>query len=704
MSDLFVKMSLCNYQPTNVNILMVGEIASGKSTLINALANYLSFRDFNLALKLRRPVILAPTAYNVADRMGTRFVVTAGNVLNPFVTHKGVSATQDFRTYSFQIWNGLVTIRIIDTPGLGDFRGPAEDNKTIENILNYIGKRFELHAICFVLKPLTKPLHPSMLNYMKALILNLNPKVTSNFVFAFTHTRESFYSMGHSEGFMSEAFDLLEKWFPGAKVPFRDNVFCFENEPFIQLITNKNYIVLRDEVGQLNSESWTISCNQAWKFIHYIVGNYATAPLTPFEMLEKTTINDVRRILNILTQPLVDNAQYLIINIALLLSHRIKLTKEKLDVKEARPLFEVPTIKMKMDSTVYPVVLCASLDCVSKIQVDDVQILFPKTICESPNNLSDNRRRIIGDEELVKCRLFDRNTGKCIKCNCSCNFHMYSYYLNEFYRKDASFTFKIEKITSKKVIKEEVDILVLKIDERIASFKEELTDIAIAAAEFTFFLKTTSVRDFNDSFRDYINYLIAREDMQNIKQTSEVSNYLRKTLQLYDQVLTAYEKNNVYKQKNLRTLNESERLLESVNTVINKVFNLELCGQYLTKLFNIQIMSRENEFRTTVHYKKNVVETQKILQRFPSESLFMSHSNTPSDYYKPWCGSPVPYLSDNSIEAKHNFINQLLDLSIGEQVMDASTSNVSYPQAPTKESVASLATVGETYNLRRIHT
>ena len=43
-------------------------------------------------------------------------------------------------------------LSIIDTPGIGDTKGPIQDKENIDMIVNQIRKTGELHAILFVCK------------------------------------------------------------------------------------------------------------------------------------------------------------------------------------------------------------------------------------------------------------------------------------------------------------------------------------------------------------------------------------------------------------------------------------------------------------------------------------------------------------------------------------------------------------------------
>ncbi|CAG8585816.1 12972_t:CDS:1, partial [Ambispora leptoticha] len=64
----------------------------------------------------------------------------------------GMSAAQGCKSYVFHA-DKNTSLRLIDTPGIGDARGIDQEKKNFENILKYISQHKHLNRICILLKP-----------------------------------------------------------------------------------------------------------------------------------------------------------------------------------------------------------------------------------------------------------------------------------------------------------------------------------------------------------------------------------------------------------------------------------------------------------------------------------------------------------------------------------------------------------------------
>ena len=141
---------------TTLNILLLGETGTGKSTWINAFANYVSYDTLGDAENAGGWFpIRAVFNVNDPETYDERIIATDKTVLLGDET-AGQSLTREPRIYSFS--HGTVTVNVIDTPGLSSTEDAFTktrdmDKQHVDNILHFIGRFDELHAICILLRP-----------------------------------------------------------------------------------------------------------------------------------------------------------------------------------------------------------------------------------------------------------------------------------------------------------------------------------------------------------------------------------------------------------------------------------------------------------------------------------------------------------------------------------------------------------------------
>jgi len=252
------------------NILLLGETGVGKSTFINAFANYITFDSLEQA-KENEPVVIIPVSFllTVGDDFEEKTIKFGeiDSLNNENFNDIGQSVTQHCKSYVFNVGKSDKKIRIIDTPGFGDTRGVEQDDKNIEHILQYISNLTHLNAICFLLKPNSTRLNIYFRTCLMQIFSFLDPSAQKNVIFCFTNGRSTFYTPGDTAPLlktMLKSISIKDARFE------KDNTFCFDSESFRYLVALRNDIAFPDTDKREYERSWLISVKESNRFVDYI--------------------------------------------------------------------------------------------------------------------------------------------------------------------------------------------------------------------------------------------------------------------------------------------------------------------------------------------------------------------------------------------------------------------------------------------------
>lgn len=249
------------------NILLLGETGVGKSTFINSVANFLTFKYFDIVAK-NSLIVPIPSMFSMRDKRGNDNKINVGSATdeNEYL-EIGASATQGVKTYLFPIQKGKAKVRIIDTPGMGDTRGIEQDEENFNKVLKYIVKLDYLHAICFLFKP-TEARKTIFFEYCFSQVLcRLDKFACSRIFFVFTKTRGANYDASETLCILETIFSEIKKYSPDVNIPMllNTNVFCFDNEGFRYLAAREQNVELNDDYKKNCKKSWKKSAKQWWK-------------------------------------------------------------------------------------------------------------------------------------------------------------------------------------------------------------------------------------------------------------------------------------------------------------------------------------------------------------------------------------------------------------------------------------------------------
>ena len=115
---------------------ILGQSGFGKSTWLNAIANYLTYETLDDALK-GDLVYLVPATFNQCNDQMEQIKVTIGPTANTNERMEvGKSATMEPKIHSFSYKGGRLVF--LDTPGIGDVDGIEQDKRNISMIMDCI--------------------------------------------------------------------------------------------------------------------------------------------------------------------------------------------------------------------------------------------------------------------------------------------------------------------------------------------------------------------------------------------------------------------------------------------------------------------------------------------------------------------------------------------------------------------------------------
>ncbi|KAB0792272.1 hypothetical protein PPYR_14231 [Photinus pyralis] len=573
----------------DINVLLLGETGVGKSTFINAFFNYLTYPTLKQARK-GNLVTLIPAKFTIADENYEERIIQVGEDNNELI-EVGVSATQSCRSYVYPIQGGKFRIRLIDTPGIGDTRGINQDNINFENILSFIGEMQQLNAICILLKPNNSRLTVMFEFCIKQLLSRLEKSASRNLIFIFTNTRSTFYRPGETLPALKKLLGAID----GVHIPLhKENIFCTDNEAFRFLAAVNNGVRFSSIDVDNFAQSWKKSVQECWRMLTYITGDSNNVALVPHEVKNTISVNEARRLIVQLSQPLADIAQLILDNIQCLERHKQNLHQSNNSLTELKTKLYIPTINLRVIEMAEPTTVCTSPKCSTLYKIGDKQKWHYHQKCHCPCYLTNVPKEIIGAPELSSCAAMN-SIGVCKKCTCRFQVHMHIYYETEMYED------RIEDKSIKTVIMDkelaliQAKNLIKKISARINEYDEERETIIKITAKFACFLKANAITPYNDAYQAYLEYLIDRERSLGDSADYQMIRQFQKMLAEYTE-----EKNVLCHALNQNVSNMRSITADDIIRSVETLYNLKHNGQKIKQLFLMQKRARKDENQSEV--------------------------------------------------------------------------------------------------------
>ncbi|CAF1089208.1 unnamed protein product [Didymodactylos carnosus] len=438
------------------------------------------------------PAILIPASFIITDNETfEQRQVKVGDVDDNEIDKPGQSATQGCRTYSFPIADR--TLRIIDTPGVGDTRGLQQDEHNLEQIISHLSRYQHLNEICMLLKPNASRLSTFFRFCITQLLSYLNVNATDNIIFCFTNARSTFYSPGNTAPLLKQ---LLRELREASKIDIqfsKQNTFCFDNEAFRCLATVKSNLKFDNKQENECSRSWDVSVNESFRFIQYVLS------CAPYNLHDTIEFNKIRKIILELARPVLEATRTIQMNLKCLNDKKRELnTSTSIQKNDNR----TPYVELKKICLQQPRTVCTHPRCVRVVQSENIPEIDYITVCHNPCYVPGIEHNTIQNPYIVYCEVFATNNGRCYHCNCSWEHHMHIYYETKL-----CMTYLTIPNTSNIYPVQELD-------KRIESLNEEQKIIIEISTRSIQHLKQNSITAFNDPFADYINYFVSEERLK----------------------------------------------------------------------------------------------------------------------------------------------------------------------------------------------
>jgi GTPase SAR1 family protein len=566
----------------SLNILILGETGVGKSTWINAFANYLIYNTLEDAIAAETPVCVIPTKFSMFDENNRRHEILLGNQENEFLSTEGHSSTQNAKTYLFETPD--YNIYLIDTPGMNDTRGHEQDDENVQKILRAIAPFKELHAICFLFKPNETRLKPYFRNCISKLLSNLSKNSLQNICVLFTNSRSNFYKPGNTLGSLKEYFMELKQNENVTVEINEENTFCLENEAFRLCCAYFGGVKFTHLELETYSESWEHSSQEIARFLRY------AARLRPHKTSEILSINETRTWILQLVSPTIAVSDIIQANLEKLEERIQELQSIKNNIEDLQKRTAVPIISLEIIKLQRPQTVCASDKCVKYEKISgNLQPIY-KTICHKDCFILNGDPSKIPDPALKSCLAFNLK-GKCIKCSCDITEHRRIFYEQRIVTKYMEALKNV--LLSQKDASEMKKKIIKDVKERIETYKREFNFIMTAMAKFSLFLNQNGIRQQSDIFENHIENLVECEK----KVAKSVPGYDdQKYYRLADFLM-------YYRDIRGKVINKkptTKLSLIDIQDIRQKLFSMTLTGPKISEIFDIHVEVEENDYAENI--------------------------------------------------------------------------------------------------------
>ncbi|CAK1358225.1 unnamed protein product [Cercospora beticola] len=563
-----------------LNILVLGETGVGKSTFINAFANYIYYGSLDDALRTRDLQCVIPSSFTWQSLVGDDYVSrtihvspNSGEFIDKALQDErdgtqGQSATQSTKHYIMRVNN--TQIRLIDTPGIGDTRGATHDKRNMDNILGSLKSVDVLHGILILLKPNNARLGIMFTFCLKELLTHLHRDAAKNIVFGFTNARNTSFRPGETYATLQSMLDSDKT--VGIHLD-RNITYCFDSESFRCLAAHNNNINIHD-MGDIRD--YRLSREKSAAETYRMLEHFTPRNTKPHQVSETWDLYTTRELVRVLTIPMADITQNINNNIALQKDEQRELTDALAKGQALSTALHLSKVVYEIKALDMPRTVCSSAKCV---EFKDGERHY-KTRCHDPCYLENVEVDQFPCEALMHCHAFRRHgPDRCKVCGHSWQLHLHIMWEPV----EKTVQVKDEAVAlRKKEARSAYEIMHLALRRRqelIRKWEMERAYIQKAAGQFAVFLKRSSIKPWNDSKLAYLDHLI--EEEKNKVQAGGSDKRLRDLCADRRQHLEEISTLTQYVQAGKQHVLLDQ---QGIKSLIQQLYSLELTGPNLKKV------------------------------------------------------------------------------------------------------------------------
>ena len=250
-----------------MNLLLIGESGVGKSTWINAFANFCKFSSLDEAIQAGGQFPI-PHFCKVTDPETKQIkTVKSHDMFQP--GKPGDSVTAFPMEYSFTY--ECTQINFIDTPGLNDTKdtyGNDADKENVNNILRLLSSYDEIHAIFILVRICDVKLTKHMKYTLTEILRRLDTDACNNVFFIFTYASTMNFEPDDTQLTLQEF--MKDNDLPISLLSKRPPIFCFENNIVDYLVKCKNKIPQSDDSKSKALHNWNKSVESTKAILEHI--------------------------------------------------------------------------------------------------------------------------------------------------------------------------------------------------------------------------------------------------------------------------------------------------------------------------------------------------------------------------------------------------------------------------------------------------